>query len=192
MLAQRKTSTWKSIPPPLTLPSNGALILLRAQTSSWVSWAVTLLYPALGTPSLAPSGCLHTANPRPLPGTDFQSLSLSIQALPKHNQAVVSGGTDGFCALSLLCPPQSSSCCFLCSFEITPSRLISPSVRWLPMVRVPFHFHSCLSGVLVPSSYFSSFLFSLFIPFFLIHLRGGLLALFGVLSLLPVFIRCSV
>ena len=33
--------------------------------------------------SLAHLGCLHTANPSPLPATDLWSLSLSVQPLPK-------------------------------------------------------------------------------------------------------------
>ena len=39
-------------------------------------------------------------------------------------------------ALTLLCPSQSSCCTFLSDFEVRPSRLISPLVRWLPKTGV--------------------------------------------------------
>ena len=38
-----------SILPSLALPNNGALLLLQAQTSSWVPLAVVFCSPALGT-----------------------------------------------------------------------------------------------------------------------------------------------
>ena len=71
-------------PPPLALPKNGALLLLWDQTSSWVPLAVVHYSPTIGTLLPSPSGCLHTANPSPLPGTDLWSLSLSAQPLTKH------------------------------------------------------------------------------------------------------------
>ena len=42
-----------------------------------------ILLPTHGTLLLSPLGCLHTANPSPLPGTDLQSLSLSAQPPPE-------------------------------------------------------------------------------------------------------------
>ena len=47
-------------PPLLSLPHNGALLLLRAQASS--SWAVVLCSPACRALLPSPSGYLHTAN----------------------------------------------------------------------------------------------------------------------------------
>ena len=79
--------------------------------------------------SLAPSGCLHTANPSPLPGTDLWSLSLSAQPPPEHLRLWCPGAVvQMICvALSLLRPPQSTCCAFLCSCEDPLSRPISLS-----------------------------------------------------------------
>ena len=93
-------------PPPLTLPSKGALLPLQAQTSSQVPSAVVWLWcpipqpaahcsPASDTPLPSPSGCLHKANPRPLPTTDLWSLSQS-PAPARVSQAV-------WACLSLYC-----------------------------------------------------------------------------------------
>ena len=60
--------------PPLALPNNGALLLLQAQTASHTPSAVA---PA----SLPSSGCFHTANPSPLPGTDLWSPKPESQLL---------------------------------------------------------------------------------------------------------------
>ena len=113
------------------LPNNGTLLLLQAQTSSWVSPAVAFRSPAGGTPLPSPSGCLHTANPSPLLGTDLWSLSLSAQVPPERLRLGYPGRWCGcICAaLALLCPPQSSCCTFLGNSEVSASQLISPSVR---------------------------------------------------------------
>ena len=75
-----------------------------------------------------------------------------------------------YAALSLLCPPQSSYRAFCQGSEVSPSWLISPSVRWLPRVWV-------------------SFLFSLFVlPSYL----EGFLPFLEVYGLLPALSRCSV
>ena len=80
----------QSTPPPLTLPNNGVLLLLRAQTFSLVPSAMefhspvhSTLLPACGTLLLSPLGCFHTAKPSPFPGIDLQSLSLSVQPPPE-------------------------------------------------------------------------------------------------------------
>ena len=70
--------------PPLALPNNGTLLLLESQNSSWVPSAVVFGFPAHGAPLPRPSVCLHTANPNPLPGTELQSLSLSMWPPPEH------------------------------------------------------------------------------------------------------------
>ena len=92
--------------------------------------------------------------------------------------------------LSLLCPPQSSCCTFLWGFEVPLSWLISPLVRWLPRVWVLFFFQSSLSGVLVPSWFFS--LSVSFFPFVLPSYVKGFLPFLEVYCLLPAFNRCSV
>ena len=46
--------------------------------------AVAIHSIAHGAPLLSPSGCLHTAIPSPVPGTDLQGLSLSNQPPPKR------------------------------------------------------------------------------------------------------------
>ena len=106
--AQRKIFLWQSTPHPLALSSNGTLLLLQAQTSSWVLLAVVFCSAALATPLHSPSGCLHTAKPS-LSRTDLQSLSLSAQ-LPYEREGMVSQEViPVVCvALSLLCPPQYS------------------------------------------------------------------------------------
>ena len=75
---------WQSALPPFALPNSGTLPLLHVQTFSLVllpchSHPQLVVYcsPTHGTVILSPLGCLHTANPIPLPGTDLQSLSLS-------------------------------------------------------------------------------------------------------------------
>ena len=64
---------------------------------------------AVGPGSPALSGCLHIANPSPLPGTDFWSLNLSAQALSKYLSCGVLGDGGSLSA----CPPQSSCCASL-------------------------------------------------------------------------------
>ena len=70
--------------------------------------------PALGTRLPSPSGCLHTANPGPLLGTDLRSLSLRTQRLPEHLRLWCLARWYRWSVWrSLLCPPQSSCCAFL-------------------------------------------------------------------------------
>ena len=52
-------------------------------------------------------------------------------------------------ALTLLGPPHSSCCAFLCDSEVPLSWLFSPLVRWLLGVWAPFLVNSSLSEVLV-------------------------------------------
>ena len=139
-------------PPPFVLPNNGILLLLWVQTSSHVPLAIGLISLACVMLLPSPSGYLHTAYTSPLPGTDLQGLSLSAQPPPKHLRLWCPGTVVPriFPVLTLLCPPQSSCCAFLCNFEVPPSWLISPSARWFPRVWVPFLFNSSLSSVLVP------------------------------------------
>ena len=140
--------------------------------------------PANGKLLPSPSGCLHRANPSPLPKTDLWSLSQCL-VLARASQTVVSGTVlQMICApLALLCPPQSSCCAFLSDFEVPSSLIFSLCFRWLPRVWVPFLFHSSLSGMLV----LSRFLFFSFY-FCSTKLCGGSAAH----VLLPVVIRCSV
>ena len=108
-----------------------------------------------------PSGCLHTANPSPLPRTDLQNLSLSAQPQPEHLPLWCLGaGVQMMCAvLTMLCPPQSSCCAFLCNLEVPWTWLI-PLIRCLPRVWVPFLFHSSCSGMIVQSFFFFFLLFN--------------------------------
>ena len=143
----------QSAPPPLALSNNGNLLLLKAQISFQVPYAVVFHSPACGAQLPSPSGCLHIANPSPLPGTHLWSLSLHTQPLPEWLRLWCPGAlVQMVCvALPLLCPPQSRCCAFLGDFEVPPSWLISPLVRYLPSVWIAFLFNSSLSGVLVPS-----------------------------------------
>ena len=139
-----KDSLWRSTPPPVALPNNGALLLLWAQTSSWIPLSVALYAPVNGALLHSPSGCLQTANPSPLPGTNFWSLSLNVQPLTEHLRLWCLGMVvQMVCvALTLLFPSQPSGYAFLGDFEVPLSQLISPSVRWLPRMWVPFLFHT--------------------------------------------------
>ena len=67
----------------------------------------------------SPSGCLHTANPSPLPRIVLWSLSLSTQPLPEHLRLWCPGAAVMMvcAALSLLWHPQSGCCTFLWGFE---------------------------------------------------------------------------
>ena len=66
------------------LPNNGAFSLLQVQTFSWIPSVTASHSPALSIFLPSPLGCLHTANPSPLPVTDLWSLSFSAQPLPEH------------------------------------------------------------------------------------------------------------
>ena len=81
---QRKILLGGPSPPPLAPPPNGTLALLWAEASSCAPLAMVLCSPAHGTLLRSPSGCLHTANPSPFPGTDLWSLSLSAQPLSEY------------------------------------------------------------------------------------------------------------
>ena len=81
-------------------------------------------------------------------------------------------------AVTVLCPLQSSSCAFLCDFEVPLSPLISQSVRWLPRMWVPFSF-TAPSQECESCPY--SFSLSLFF-FFSTRLCQEFLALFGGLN----------
>ena len=99
-----------------------------------------------------PLRLIHTGNPSPLPGTDLQSLSLNVHALPEHLRLCCSGVVVPmvYSSLSLLWPLLSRCCAFPQDIEVpSPSLLISLSVRWPPKVHILFLFHSSFSGVLV-------------------------------------------
>ena len=106
---QRKIFLWLSTLPHVSFPSNGALLLLPAQISSWVTSNMALCSLALVPLLASPSGCLHTANPSLL------SLCLSPKPPPKHLRLWCPWGIvlTVCTALLLLCPPQSHRCTFL-------------------------------------------------------------------------------
>ena len=122
--------------------------------------------PTCGTKLLTTLGCLHAANPTPLPGTVL--LSLSTQPLLEPELWCLGCWCRLCMQLSLyfaLLSPVAVFA-FLSDFEVPPSQLISPWVKWLPRMWVPFLFHSSLSRLLVPSLFlFSLSLFLLFYPF---------------------------
>ena len=112
-----------------------------------------ILCPAYSILLPSSSGCLHIANPSPLSGTNFQSLSLRAQP-PLECRPVVSrgGGTNGLCSSFSTLPSSVWLLHFFLRLVVSSSsQLISPSVRWPPRVWNPFLFHSSLSGVQVPS-----------------------------------------
>lgn len=78
-----------------------------------------------------PSGYLHTANPRPLPGTDGQSLSFITQPLPGDKThisgyGVLGGGTNGLSGFVSALPSSSQLPCFSLRF------LRSLCLSWSP------------------------------------------------------------
>ena len=116
----------QSAPPLLTFPNNGGLLLLQAQTSSWVPSAVAFTpqpiahhTPVCGTLLPSSSGCLPTPNPSSLPGTDLWSL-IFCQAPTRAHQTVVSRSVvQMICmVLTLFCPQVGGfpGCGFLVSF----------------------------------------------------------------------------
>ena len=85
-----------------------------------------------------------------------------------------------YLAVTLLCPPWSHCCAFLGDFEVPPSQLISPLVRWLnkgvgsfSLLQLPL---KNASPILILSIYL---FFSFVLPS---YLKG----------FLPAFSRCSV
>ena len=79
--------------------------------------------PAYGTLLLSPSGCLHTASPCPLLGTDLWSLSLSAQPLLSLSGFGVQGSdADYLCSSRSALPSSVQLLCFsqhLCSPSIS-------------------------------------------------------------------------
>ena len=140
-LCMHRIDSYGSQPLLLTLHNSVSLLLLPAQTSSQVSSAVVFYSPPCGTQLPVPSGCIHTANSSPLPRTELWSLSLNTRTCPGVSGCGVCGGVrDDLCSTYSVCPPQSSCCDFRGKFEVPPFQLISPLVRWLPRVWVPFLF----------------------------------------------------
>lgn len=136
------------------------------------------LAPPVGPAPLAVVFCsLERRAPVPSPsGVSTQpTLVLSLELTSRAQVSVpspclsisgcaVQGGMQMICAaLSLLCPLQSAAV-LLGDFEAPPSQLISPSVRWLTRVWVPFLFNSSFSSVLVLYWFLFSLSFLLFYP----------------------------
>ena len=120
-------------------------------SSKSLTCSCALFFPVFNAFNSSPF-CFHITNLSPLPGTDLCGLGLSAQPPTQVSQAdLCQVVVPMVCVLlSLLFPPQMSCCTFLQGFEApSPSWLISPSVRWPPMVQIPFLFHSSLLGVLV-------------------------------------------
>ena len=97
--------------PLLTLPNNGALLFLWAQTSSQVPSAVALSSVAHRALLPSPSGCL--LNSSPFSRTDLLSVSVSAQTLPEHLRlGVQGGGMDGLCSSHSAWPSSFQLLCF--------------------------------------------------------------------------------
>ena len=152
-------------PPPLTLPNNVTLLLLWTQTSSGVPSVMALCSPAHGPPLPSHSVCLHRASPSSLPRIDLWSLSLRAQPLPEHLRIWYSWlVVQVVClVLTLICPPHSSCCTCLQSFEVPLALLISLLIRWLHSMWVSFLLNSSFSVVIVQSRFLLSLFFSPFV-----------------------------
>ena len=145
-----------------------------------------LLYGSFEVIGVSSGICSRTLSggwPHPQPNLVL-SLELTFRALVSVpspawvSQAVVSGPVvQMICVALTLLYPQSNCCLFLGDFDIPPSQLISPSLDCLPSVRVPFLFHSSLTGVLVPS-HPDSFCISFSFSFYSTQLCGGFLSRF--------------
>ena len=106
--------------------------------------------------------------------------------------------TDVLCGSLSALSAQSSCCIFLWSFQAPQgTQLISPSVRCLPRVWVIFLIYISLSGCLsCPDFFFSLLSLSLFFFFFFVlwfyAFTWRISCLFGGVTLMPTFSRCSV
>ena len=160
---QRKICLWQCPPPPPALPNKGVMLLrgprpLPEFPLLWYFAPQPLAYCSLAIQVVSKQPTLVLA----LELTSGAWVSLA-SSLPSISGFGVQGdGTMVCAALSLLFPPQSSGCTFLWGFEVLPSQLISPSVRWLTRVWVPFffyspseEFYSCLYSFSLPLSFFS-------------------------------------
>ena len=114
------------------------------------------------TPHPSPSGCLHTANPSSLELTSGPWVSVPSPCLTLSGCGVCGGGSDDLCGSHSALPSSVQLLRFLSNFEFPTSQPISPLVKWLPRVWIPFLFNSSLSGMLV----LSWFLYSLSLAFF--------------------------
>ena len=87
---QRKKLLWRSLPSPCEPPSNGDFPVCQSQSSSHTPFVVV-------HHTLAPSGCLHAANPNPFPRSDLRSPSLSTQPHPTPVDERLRLGSAGWC-----------------------------------------------------------------------------------------------
>ena len=145
--------------------------------------------------TLAPSGCLHTANPRLLPMVwpPKTKLQYPTPTCPsgwadKHFRLASAVQLWPSVQVSLHFALHTCCCTLLWGYKVPP---LSLPVKGLPSVWKPFLCHSSHPVAQIPSRFFS---FLLFFSFFFCptQLCGNFLALLEVWGLLPAFSRCSV
>ncbi len=129
--------------------------------------------------ALTPAGCVHAANPSPLPALRLKpEPQLPAPPAVAGEQTSLSAGECRsaliLCAgISLLCPPHSCCCALLRGCEAPALRHPqSPPAKGLPSVWTLFLLHSSLPQVQDPSL---SFCLCLFFSFALTRYMGGFL-----------------
>ena len=176
------------IPSPYAPRNNDLLPLWQFQTFSWTPYWLAVVH-------LPPSGCVHTANPNPLPGIwapkpepqlpsptclgGWADKPLRLVSAGQHQSSVQESLHFALCttvaALSFVAP------------MLPPPQAPSPPVKGLPSVWKHFLLHSSLPEVQVPSLFFCLCFF--FCP---TQVCGEFLAFWEVWDLLPAFSKCSV
>ena len=135
--------------------------------------------------ALTPSGCVHTANPSPLPAIQLKPRTLALSPHPPRwvsRQASRAGecwSAPILCAgISPLCPLNPCGCALLRGSEASPLHYLqSPPAKGLPSVWKPFLLHGSLPLVQVPSLFFCLCYFFFFCP---TQVRGVFLAFWAV------------
>ena len=137
--------------------------------------------------ALTPSGCVHAANPSPLPAIRLTEARASAPSprLPwrvsrQTSRAGECCSTRILCAgISPLCPPHPCGCALLRGSEASPlCHPQSPPAKGLPSVWKPFLLYSSLPLVQVPSLFFCLCCFFFF--FCPTQVRGEFLAFWEV------------
>lgn len=178
-LACKGSFLWWSAPPALTLPTMVLCFYWRPRPppSFPLLWHSTPKPREHCTPPTAHCSLSYHAVPtQPLLVLSLELTSGAWVSAPSSCQALRLWCPGWWCPgwwcrwstrlllyLALFSP---TTALFLSDFEVCQCQMISPLVRWLPMMWVPFSFHSSLSGMLVPSWFF----FSLSLSFLLFYL----------------------
>ena len=121
--------------------------------------------------ALTPSGCVHAANPSPLPAIRPQ-LSLSCQPRPPRRGSRQASRAGECCSapslragVSPLCPPRPCGYALLRGSEAPPPPPAVSAREGAPSVWTPFLLHGSLPLVQVPSLFFCLCDFFFLLPY---------------------------